>query len=452
MGIGLRKTRACYACVLLIFSLLAPAATAAVLHLNDAIKLAYQHDPWLAGSRYRQQAMAQQSIAAGTLADPTVALSVANLPMDTWDFDQEAMTQVKVGVSQMFPRGRSLEIKRAGLQLEAAQFPYLRQDRKAKVAVNVAEFWLDAWLAQQTITLIERDKFLFEQLAEIANAQYANVTGNVRQQDVIRSQLELVQLDDRLTLARQQYQTALAKLEEWIANVDQADRLTLSSESSWQLPELLPEITLGYSNAEKKDTSVEALVATFNNHPSLKAIENQIAAATTDIALAQEQYKPQWGVNASYGYRDNSPQGIERADFFSVGLTVDVPLFTDNRQDKMVSSAIASAEAVKTDKRLMLKSMLAQFQALHQQLKGLHRRQALYQEQLLPQIHEQAETALTAYTNSEGDFAEVVRARIAELNARIIATGIDVDILKTRSRINYFFVEAEPVAIWQGEH
>ena len=53
-------------------------------------------------------------------------------------------------------------------------------------------------------------------------------------------------------------------------------------------------------------------------------------------------------------------------------------------------------------------------------------------------MDEQAEASLNAYTNDNGDFSEVVRARIAELNARIEALNINVDIQKSISKINYF--------------
>ena len=54
-------------------------------------------------------------------------------------------------------------------------------------------------------------------------------------------------------------------------------------------------------------------------------------------------------------------------------------------------------------------------------------------------MREQAEASLNAYTNDDGDFAEVVRARIADLNARIDALDIDVDLFKTNIRLNYYF-------------
>lgn len=56
-------------------------------------------------------------------------------------------------------------------------------------------------------------------------------------------------------------------------------------------------------------------------------------------------------------------------------------------------------------------------------------------------MHEQAEASLTAYTNDDGDFAEVVRSRIAELNAQIDALNIRVEQQKTIVQMNYYFMK-----------
>ena len=45
------------------------------------------------------------------------------------------------------------------------------------------------------------------------------------------------------------------------------------------------------------------------------------------------------------------------------------------------------------------------------------------------------------------DFAEVVRARIADLNARIDALEIEVELLKTNIQLNYFFSEQSLKAV-----
>jgi hypothetical protein len=56
-------------------------------------------------------------------------------------------------------------------------------------------------------------------------------------------------------------------------------------------------------------------------------------------------------------------------------------------------------------------------------------------------MHEQAEASLTAYTRDDGDFAEVVRSRIAELNASIDALEIRVEKQKAVIDLNYYFMK-----------
>jgi 3'-phosphoadenosine 5'-phosphosulfate sulfotransferase len=58
----------------------------------------------------------------------------------------------------------------------------------------------------------------------------------------------------------------------------------------------------------------------------------------------------------------------------------------------------------------------------------------------LPQIPAQAEASLTAYTTDDGDFSEVVRSRIAVLNAEIDELALNVEEQKIRLELNYLFV------------
>jgi hypothetical protein len=51
----------------------------------------------------------------------------------------------------------------------------------------------------------------------------------------------------------------------------------------------------------------------------------------------------------------------------------------------------------------------------------------------------QVESSLEAYTNDDGEFSEVIRAKIAELNTRIAAIDIEVARQKTVADLNYFF-------------
>jgi outer membrane protein TolC len=332
--------------------------------------------------------------------------------------------------------------------LQSQQQPLDRQDRVNKVAVIVGSLWLDLYRVQQSINLIEKNRGLFEQLAEVAETSYGSALGKTRQQDIVRTQLELTRIEDKLNQLQQQGDRYQGMLVRWLTNysVNSQENQEDLNLSTITLPlnvnEQLPNVDLtNHANVyNEKWLSAEKLAALLSLHPSVKSMDKKIAATKTGIELAEQKYQPQWGVNASYGYRGDDAMGSSRADLFSLGVVFDVPLFTENRQDNEVQSAISQTEAIKTEKLLLMRKLMSAFISAKGRLGRLIERQTLYQNKFLPQIHDQAEASLTAYTNDDGDFADVVRARIAELNAEIDFLGINVQQQKIILEINYLFV------------
>ncbi len=409
-----------------------------LLTLAMAVAAAHKNDLWLIGNKHSQDAMIAASASAGTLPDPKISITFANMPTDTFDFGQEPMTRFNVGMSQVFPRGESLAIKQRQLSIIGDQFPYQREDRKAKVTVMVSQLWLDVYKAQKSIALIEKDRALFEQLADVAAASYSSAIGKTRQHDIIRAQLEMIRLEDRLTMLRQKQETSRQKLNEWLY-----EDVKAAASNGIQLPLVLPSIVLLNAELFRSESGMitSVLFDVLSQHPSVKALEKKVNASRAGVELARQKYKPAWGINASYAYRDDDAMGNDRADFFSVGVSFDLPIFTDQRQDQQVKAAVSESEAVKVEKGLLIRELKASFETARVQLTRLNERENLYKMKLIPQVQEQAEASLTAYTNDDGDFSEVVRARIAELNASIDALNIDVDRQKVIARLNYFVVE-----------
>ncbi len=414
------------------------------LSLEKTITIAQHNDLWLIKNRYQQKATESMSISVGQLPDPKVSLAFLNFPTDTFNFGQEPMTQFKLGVSQMFPRGETLALKKEQLELKSEIFPFQRLNRSEQVKVIVSKLWLDAYKAQESIALIEKNRSLFEQLSEVAESSYSSALGRTSQQDIVRAQLELTRLEDRLTMLQQKYDASVQKLSGWISdyyleNYQELNVVSgINSSKNIKLDKTLPDLKVKNSNyLPLKDDN--KLFELFKNHPAVVALQQKLSVSEKGIDLAKQKYKPAWGVNASYGYRGESPSGINRADFLTLGVTFDVPLFTKNRQDKQLEAAVAQTDAVETEELFLLRQMLASFKSNITQLNRLNERQKLYQQTLLPQMNEQAEASLSAYTNDTGDFAEVVRSRIAQLNAQIDALNIAVDKQKIIAQINYFF-------------
>ena len=411
---------------------------AAEYSLADAIHTAQNNDPWLDRSRFTQQNLDALSVSAGAFPDPMVRVGFANVPIDSFDLRQEPMTQVQVGVSQTFPRGKSLSLRQDQLKKLSQIQPSERENRKASVAVVVADLWLEIYRNQKAISLIERDRSLFEYLVDVAESSYTTGAGLTRQQDLVRAQLELTRLDDRLAQLKQNKAIRLAKLGEWFGYNSTDIRIAMPKSLSLILKN--PEL-INYVKDNSKNHQIDKqLLVLLANHPKIVSINQKVSAGEFGVTLAEQSYKPQWGVSASYGRRDSDSIGNDRSDFLSVGVNFDMPIFTSKRQDKRVQAAIAEKEGIKVERTLVLRQLRSSFEAAKSRYLGLIDRQRLFNTRLLKKTSEQAEASLTAYTNDDGDFAEVVRARIAELNARIDALNIDIDIQKTIAQINYFFV------------
>ena len=420
--------------------------TPKALSFAKAIRVAQHNDPWLTGNFEKQKSIESLSYASDTLPDPKVSIGIGNLAADSLEFDQEPMSQFKVGVTQMFPRGESLAIKSKKLKIESQQYPLQRQDRTAKVAVTVGGLWLDAYKAQQTMSLVEKNKELFEQLVDIAEANYSTAKGNTRQQDVVRAQVELTRLEDRLMLLAQQKNRFQGQLLQWLSdyssnNTHDTEKVNLES---LVLDSEIPQIDLladkiVYSKSWLKQ---EQLVPFFAKHPAVLALDKKLLASQSGIALAKQKYQPEWGVTASYAYRDDDQMGNERSDLLSIGVTFDVPLFTENRQDQEVKSAVSQAEVIKTEKTLLLRKMISSFASSKGRLKTLEQRKSLFNDTLVPQVNEQIDSSLMAYTHDDGDFSDVIRARMELLNTEIDFLAINVEQQKLMLELNYLFMAA----------
>ena len=397
----------------------------AELTLNQAIEQALEQDLWQTSSARREQALIDRAESSGSLPDPSVTLTAGNFPVDTFDIQQEPMTQLSVAVTQMFPRGDSRALSAQKNRELSSQQPLLRQDRSLKVEQAVTRLWLQGYEAQESIKLMEQERDLLRQLVDAARAGYASGLNNTRQQDVVEANVELIRLEDRLAELRQALAVTRQQLGEWLSE-------------SGEVFESGQFVGLPKGPTPDQLPTAETVI----QHPQVLAFERRIQSSETGEALARQSYRPAWGLTAKYGYRDDDLMGNNRADLMSVGVTFDLPLFTGNRQDREVSAAIADTEALRTDKTLLLRRMRSELSAAITEYIYLYERQAFYLQELLPQVKEQASAALSAYHSDRGDFPTVVKARTSVLNTRLARLKIETSLHRTLADIRYLSAAA----------
>ncbi len=404
-----------WACALLASAILpmGPEAVAKPLGIEEAVTIAIEaNDPTVTRFEARAAALEERAVADSQLADPKLSLGLLNWPTNSFRYTQEPMTRVQVGVKQAFPRGRTLSLKRQRRQAEAGAERAKSDLQLRKIALDTRTAWLELYYWLGGRGRVEASRQAVAELVEVTTSVYA--TGRRVSQDVLRAELELSLLDDRLINVDRRMAMARANL---VRLIGQGAAANVLPDTGFRLPLPLPR---------------ETLLRRLAQHPSVSVEEAHIRIRNRDIDLARQQYKPGWTVNAGYGAR-----GGQRADFASVGIAIDLPFFTGKRQDRGLAAAKRERQAaqLQRDARLLeLRRLLDRGYADWQRLGS---RVELYERAVTVRAVETTKAALGAYRSGVSDFAELIRSRLAELDADLRLLRLRVDRGQAQAQLLY---------------
>lgn len=418
---AVKAFRRLFAVTLLLFSG-ADKVFAAELNIEEAAQLAIKEDYTLQAINARSLSMSERSIAAERLPDPKLKLGFANLPTDTFNLGQEPMTQAVIGVQQMFPRGNTRALKSERINESIARNDAEAEDRQLQILLAVREEYTRVYLHQERQNILEQSLVVFSDLAEITRDYYSN--GRAHQQDVVQAQLELSKVEERLARIQQQEEEARARLAERIG-----------ADAYRELTPLWPQVN--------QLLSKQQTIAKLAEHPRIRAWQHEISKSRTSEEIARQAYKPGFAVDLAYGGRSGqNTNGTNRTDMLSVFVTMDIPLFTKNRQDRVLASSIADTSATQYARDDVYRSMKARIEENAATLTREQERLELYQEYLLPQAAFNAEAAFEAYQDAVDDLTTLMRARIGEYELKLSHAALRADEIITRARLLYFQGEA----------
>ncbi|MEH6473153.1 MAG: TolC family protein, partial [Halopseudomonas sp.] len=105
--------------VLMSLSSAVNAAAIEPLSLAEAERIALAGSPVLAEIKARYEAALEVPEQLGALPDPVLTVGMINVPTDTFDLDQEAMTQFRVGFSQALPWASERRLAKSSAQQQA---------------------------------------------------------------------------------------------------------------------------------------------------------------------------------------------------------------------------------------------------------------------------------------------------------------------------------------------
>ncbi|MEW6664468.1 MAG: TolC family protein [Thermodesulfobacteriota bacterium] len=360
--------------------------------VGELVAEALENNPEIQGAKEKWGVFVEKVPQASALEDPMLGFGIVSLPTN-FSFRDEDMTMKEVSISQMlpFPGKRTLMGEAAEKEAEAVSKEVEEKANKIVNDVKTAYFDLSHTYRAREVT--ERNKGILESLAKIAEARYA--VGEGVQQDVLKARVEISRMVDELIMLGQKRTALEAKL---------CSILNRSGDCVIGEPQ---EVVFRKYPVTLQELQRSAL----ESNPTLARMKSMIEAKEKEHGLAKLDYYPDFRVRFAYGQRDDSLE-MYRRDMLTGMVEVNIPIFTNVKQDRKVAGTLADIRTIKAQYGAMKNEIFFMIASMASMVERAERQIELYRTGIIPQASAQVKSALSAYTVNKLEFISLLDSQM----------------------------------------
>jgi cobalt-zinc-cadmium efflux system outer membrane protein len=386
--------------------------------LNHIIDDALSHNQEIKSIKSLIKSIEAESEFVSSLPDPKVGIGILNLPVNSYRLDQEPMTQKQLFISQKFPWFGKLDLKTKQVMLKAHRLKALLQAKQLEISRNIADQYYNLEFYIYSLSINRQLQEILAQSVEVAETRYA--TGRGLQPDIFQGQVEISRLEEEKLRLQKMKQVAQSRILA-LMNQENSDLLEQSVDRI-----VFPDIQL--------DSKKIHLLA-YHHNPMLKAKEAEIDQSKIGVKLAKKDSYPDFDVKLAYGQRDENQNGNDWSDFFSASVSMNIPVWKENRQDKKVTSRLAEKKSMEQSYQNLFAMLPHRIDAVISEIKNNRASYNIYTEKLISQTQEWALSALAAYEVGKIEFSTMINARMRVLRSQLQAKKILFDVYKNRAEL-----------------
>jgi len=287
-----------------------PSASARI-SLDDAIRLALQHNHALQALRSTIQQSLAEEITANLRPNPTLGLDAQFLPIFqpnqlTADYlDQSA--QFDAGIGYLFERGKKRQHRLQAAKDQTAVVRSLVSDNERQLVFNVSQQFVDVLLAESTLEFAQQDLDSFQKTVDISKERFR--VGDMSEGDFLKIKLQLLQFQSDVSAARLAKLQSLAALRQLLGFETVPDDYDVQG-------------TLDYQPVHADLKDLKNVAAT--NRPDLRAAQQVVTAAESQLALQKANGK--MDITGTFDYSHTA--GASSGSFF---YNMPLPIFNRNQ-------------------------------------------------------------------------------------------------------------------------
>jgi outer membrane protein, heavy metal efflux system len=374
--------------------------------LAGYVRAALEANPGVQESLARHRASLERVALATALPDPMVSFTQAVRAIET----RVGPQLDTVVLSQAFPWFGTLDLRgKVAVQEAAAAYQTYRM-RQRDVVAQVKKAFYNVAYVDAALGIAREEQALLGHYEELAEARYAS--GQGLQHAVIKMQVEITKVVNRLDMLGQQRETLAARLNTLMNRPPDQPLPTVAASA---LPSDVP------LDLARLDATGDAA------SPEIRAADALIGRGEWGVTLAQKSVWPNLTVGAGFvnvGHRTDAagllqppPDNGKNAFTLTVGMTLPIRRDKNHADVQRAAHELSAARLHRADAHnemaFAVRDQVVRLQTLREQLR-------LVGDVLLPQTDEALRSTETAYETGQVGVVELLDSERSRLDVRLI--------------------------------
>lgn len=289
----------------------APNPASTRITLDQAIDLALTNSPTIKATRTQIQQSQAQEVTANLRPNPVLSWDTQFIPIFTpGDFSTNTLDnlqQFDIGVGYLFERGRKRQNRLRAAKDQTAVTASQVTDAERTLTFNVAQQFINALLANSNLQFAQDALKSFQQTVDISEQRYK--AGDISEGDFLKIKLQLLQFQTDVTSAQVARVQALGSLRQLIGYSAVPRDYDVAGDLNYQ------PLTTGLDDLR---------VLALRTRPDLKAAQQGITAAQSQVSLAKANGKQDLNVAMNYSH----VSGVSSTSLF---FNIPLPVFNRNQ-------------------------------------------------------------------------------------------------------------------------
>jgi len=298
--------------------LLLAASTLQAQDLDALVNELLARNPAVLAARRAVDASSARIVSARTLPEPSVTFESMGKLVPPVLMPGDPSSARVLRFSQEFPFPGKLKLQGQVASAEAGAQMWKYEEVRRQSVAELKSAYYDLFLAQKLADIVENSGKLLQQFAEISESQYK--VGKGAQQDVIKADVEVARLLDRLAGFERDRGSARARIN---------TLLYRSPETPVTVPSDMPTPKLAF-------TLDELYRSAESNNPLVRMNQKEIERGEYNVALAKKAFYPDFEGEFSYFNRRDLPE------MYGLMFKAKIPLYFWRRQRPELESATLS--------------------------------------------------------------------------------------------------------------